>query len=427
MTLNSTYNTSPVLAQLRSGNVGADVFGDSLIAGQPSASGQGWDNIYLAMQRSWSLGNLRGFSTDLWRDAIQYTPTPDHSGSVADTADQKKPNGTNTWSPSATDEGVLGMLNGTEVAGLSTQTAALLSVVWSGSTLAAMAGYSTLPVVKSAQLSLSAITHNHTDGAAGQLQLIPGSGTIAGSTINTATGAGITKSSLAATDSSASSSVTARWRQRTGEGDQSSNYARFGQWILVAGDITGVTLTGCGIGGTDIQDLTNEIGDSPAGLCSDAALSAYQTVTGATVAIVMVGRNDSGTAKATLQTQYEAYFDRLAAAGYTHIMTIGNYWDQAMTEAQTVDLNEAMQDACREHNAGSGAVASNVSLYRLGGQARVAADLLEDSTHLTQAGADAQWALVQGAMDDRGGGGGKHAWLARHPARRRRKVASNAD
>jgi len=396
-------NLAAFAAALKNGNVGVDVYGDSTIAGQPSDSGQDWDNLFYGLLRQWSITDLRGFSTDIWLDSGQYTPSPDQSGSVTHpvgTHNKRKPNSINTWSTSGADEtGVLGMLNGLQINGqASSGNQNLVLVEW---TVADLPSGPIKDILQSSAVKGSAIFHHHTDGMQGQLQIIGGASPV-GETINTASGSGITKSSITANaDLSSATAIDFRFRQRSvPDGDQSGNYGRLGQMILEDQNVTGCTLTGCGIGGVGIRDIANELGDSPAGLCDDADFNAYRAATGATAAIVQVGRNDSGETGNNINAWMDDYLGRLATAGYTHILVLGIPKDGSISAGNTDKVNQSMYDAVNDHSTAS---ASFLSMYTATGSAQLDASYLESGPHYTKAGADYLAGVIMEQLQQAGG------------------------
>lgn len=403
MAIPRNINPSAFITAANDGSQVIPWFADSLAAGQPSASGQGWDNAYYGACRTMTsaFGTLRGFSTDHWLDSSQYTPSPDHHGAVTypvGSHSQKKPNasGGNTWSPGATDEGVLGMANGLEIEGqASSGNQNLVDMTWTRATIDALPS-NIAAILEGDSTRLGVVAHHHTDGMQLQLQLGLGSGlTTVAATVNTGSGSGITTSWTATTDlSTGTGSIVARNRQRAGvEGDQSGNYGRIGHYILQNTGMTGITLVGCGVGGSTIDDWTDSVASG--GMFDDASLAAHRTALGATCCMVMLGRNNSTATEAALKTKYDALLTRLYGAGYTHVLCIGNFWDQAMTQAQVENLNQAMADAVSDH---SGMTASFASPYIAMGRQRMASSLLEGTVHPTQDGADALWGYVESGM-----------------------------
>lgn len=322
--------------------------GDSLSSGEPSTSGQGWDNIWYGIMRSWSPARWRGFSYELQKDASNYNPSPDIFTVTHSTAGNFQKPPSDTWLP----DSAAGIMPNSGYSWLGVN--GLLQNYYQGS--ANPAGVSaSLAECMMDTLNVRTVFHRHAAGPdAIQVQSQREAQSLSAVVPDLSGTAGLVSYDIASgiqstADNTKKAIVVVR--QRVADGDLSAKYTRLCD-VHAYRSGTGLYMDSIAIGSSDSQNWGSAYGVGT-GYFTDASLRSYMTFApggGIDTVFFMIGQNDlSGFNKATFKANVQAFADRAHAAMVANgiatprICLIGTYLSQntGNTLADVLAVNEA--------------------------------------------------------------------------------------
>lgn len=377
--------------------------GDSLCSGEPSTAGQGWDNIWYGIMRSWSPTRWRGVSFELQKDASNYNPSPDLFTVTHSTAGNFQKPPSDTWLP----DSAAGILpnSGYSWVGLN---ATLVNYIQSSGNPQAMSA--SLKECLMDTLTVRIIYHRHANGPAAVQMQSQREGQSLSAVVPNMSGAASIQTSEIASGIQSTADETKKaiivLRQRVADGDLTTKYVRLAD-LLVYRSGTGLYMDSIAIGSSDSQNWGSAYGTGT-GYFTDAALQEYMAAAMNTDTVfMMIGQNDlSGFSKATFKANVQAFADRAHAAMVANgvatprICLIGTYLSQntGNTLADVLAVNEACYEVAVA-GAALGKQWSFISLLAAMNYQRISSSyiLVGQDIHPNVSGANYLAALIQSA------------------------------
>jgi hypothetical protein len=378
------------------------IAGDSLISGEPSTSGQGWDNEWYGILRTWAPSRWRGISYELQRNTGNYNPTPDIFTVLHVTTGtfQKPPS--DPWLP----DSAAGILPNSGYSWLGVN--GLLQNYYQCSA-DPNAVSASLAACLMDTLTVRVVGYRHADGPdAIQMQSQREAQSLSAVVLDLSGTAGLVTYEISGGIQS-TADITKKaivvLRQRVADGDLSAKYTRIAD-VLVYRSGVGLYADSIGIGSSDSANWGLAYDGVGAGYFTDAALQAYMAAAMNTDCVMFqIGQNDiSGFDRATFKTNVRAFADRAHAAMLANgiatprICLVGTYWSQAAGNSfETVEaINEVMLEVCKDGIA-LGRAWCFIGLLALMNNQRISADhlLLGQDVHPNQSGADYIAGLLQ--------------------------------